>query len=454
MLYFVVKQIEKAFTKMAFDEKRFICVMAGKKNSYVIEQILNLLNRNIDVILDNNETLHHTNKSGIPIYKPEEILKPFNDKALIFIYSPKYFRQMSSQMEKLGYRKNKHFYVLRDQKYQSDLDFYYFFVNCYVTLYGKFYLERLKKQYGKDVHFLMIRCATGDVYIVCKYLKQYLKNHNITNFVILGDAKGITKIPKLFGYKRTLSLSAQLAERVQHAWEFYHFKEFHLLLYWRTFPFHFSIARMLEKFTFLDSFHYWIFNNEIEYSQLDSPVFKDSSPELIEKYEKMGVKKGRSVILSPYAYSVKKTNPEFWQIIIDELVKRNYKVFINIDKALEVNCFTNCEEIFFPYNEAKALLEYAGCFLAIRSGLCDILSDIDNCKRIILYPEISKPYDLTIHRSTYDFCNFEKMHYSTKNLVEISSDYFVDFWDYDKNNKDKDSLESEKILVKKILDKF
>lgn len=454
MYYQVVRQIEKALKNISFNDKRFICVMAGKRNSYVVAQIINLLNRELDVILDNNETLQHTNKSGIPIYKPEKILSPFKPKALIFVYSPKYYKQMSIQLEGLGYKRNKHFFVLHDDFFIKKNTFTESLINYYRTLIGKRNLNQLKKQYGQDVHFFMIRCATGDVYLVCKYLKQYLINHNITNYIILGDAKGITKIPQLFGYSRTISLSSCIADYVQQAWEFYQFDNFHLLMYWRNLPFHYSFARMLEKFTFLDSFHYWIFNNEIDYSQLDRPVFKDSTPELIDKYEKLGVVKGRTVIISPFAYSVKKGHSDFWQTIIDELAKLEYRVFVNVDDELEINSFTNCRKIFFPYSEAKVLLEYAGFFLALRSGLCDILSDIDNCKRIILYPIIKKPYDLAIHRSVHDFCNFECMHYSTRNLVEIASEYFEDFWDYDENNSELDKERTKKILFSKILDNF
>lgn len=454
MLCNVVRQIEKALKNIAFDEKKLICVMAGKKNSYVVAETLKLLNRELDVILDNNDTLKHTNKIGIPIYKPEKILSPFNPKALIFVYSPKYYKQMSIQLEGLGYKKNKHFYLLHDDFLPINLKYFYFFINFYRVLLAKHYINQLKNKYGQDVHFLMIRCATGDVYLVCKYLKQYLINHGITNYIILGDAKGITKIPQLFGYTRTLSISSCMAEYVQHAWEFYQFDNFHLLLYWRSLPFHFSFARMLEKFTFLDSFHYWIFNNEIDYLQFARPEFKECSPTLIDKYKKLGVVKGKTVIISPFAYSVKKGNTDLWQAIIDELVKRGYKVFVNIDKELEVNSFTNCKEIFFPYNEAKVLLEYAGYFLAIRSGLCDILSDIDNCKRIILYPIIKKPYDLTIHRSVYDFCNFESMHYSTKNLVEISTEFFKDFWDYDAQNSNNNLEIDKNKLITCVLEQF
>lgn len=71
----------------------------------------------------------------------------------------------------------------------------------------------------------------------------------------------------------------------------------------------------------------------------------------------------------------------------------------------------------------SAYTAYAGCFIGVRSGLCDIISTA-SCRKIILYPQKEKKVDYSEHRSEIQFSGFGVMGLcgtDDKNMVEIST---------------------------------
>ncbi len=96
------------------------------------------------------------------------------------------------------------------------------------------------------------------------------------------------------------------------------------------------------------------------------------------------IEKGKSVIFSPYAKSVVEFPANFWKPIVDDFVQRGYKCFTNVsgdEKPLE-----GTMSISPQINELQSAIEWAGNFVGIRNGLCDIISNAD-ANKIILYPD-------------------------------------------------------------------
>ena len=96
------------------------------------------------------------------------------------------------------------------------------------------------------------------------------------------------------------------------------------------------------------------------------------------------IKKGKSVIFSPYAKSVPKISDEIWQSAIKYYKDKGYELYTNVAKGEA------------PLNETLPLspsikdfpkvVERAGAFVGIRSGLCDIIRET-KAKKIALYPD-------------------------------------------------------------------
>ncbi|MDE6518617.1 MAG: hypothetical protein K2L18_12355, partial [Acetatifactor sp.] len=93
---------------------------------------------------------------------------------------------------------------------------------------------------------------------------------------------------------------------------------------------------------------------------------------------------GKAVIFAPYAKSVTTFNAAFWQPIVADFQEQGYQCFTNVaegekplDGTLEINP---------QIAEMQSVVERAGTFIGIRSGLCDVIR-YARCRKIALYPD-------------------------------------------------------------------
>lgn len=207
-------------------------------------------------------------------------------------------------------------------------------------------------------------------------------------------------------------------------------------------------VRMVPPFTFMDTYQWYVFNLH-EKATLRLPCFPEISS---QTWNKRGVVAGKTVIISPEANSVTGLRVSFWNEIIVELRKKGYSVFV---------CNKNtkgyqAEQLFFTYEQGKSLLEYAGYFLGIRSGLCDIISTV-RCRKVILYPAVGSRLDYNNHRTEIDFCGLSEMGLvkEEEDLFEIDSILIRNITQ--KKSEIQNSLEEEyeyELLKNKIVECF
>jgi hypothetical protein len=96
------------------------------------------------------------------------------------------------------------------------------------------------------------------------------------------------------------------------------------------------------------------------------------------------IPQGRSVVLSPYAKSVPAIGNEIWRDTVDFFNSHGYKCYTNVvDDELPLG---GTEAISPSLIEMRSVVERAGTFIGIRSGLCDILREA-KAKKIALYPD-------------------------------------------------------------------
>ena len=99
---------------------------------------------------------------------------------------------------------------------------------------------------------------------------------------------------------------------------------------------------------------------------------------------KARIQQGRAVILSPYAKSVTKIPPGYWERIIAHFKSRGYQIFTNT--APGETALPGSVKLEIPLSELQSAAERAGIFIGLRSGLCDVIREAD-CKKIALYPD-------------------------------------------------------------------
>lgn len=106
-------------------------------------------------------------------------------------------------------------------------------------------------------------------------------------------------------------------------------------------------------------------------------------------FAEKGLTQGRTVLLSPYmgGHDMRGVPMELYRRLAGMLAERGFAVCTNTaDERREppVPCTV---PIMLPHAMMRPFCEKAGCFIGIRSGLCDIISAA-RCRKIILYPEI------------------------------------------------------------------
>lgn len=433
---------------------RLLLAMGSDNNVQMIQDYLECYSLKIQAILDNNPQKWGKWYRGHKVFKPETILQPFRKNALVFIFSPQYAEQMKQQLVAMGYRENVHLFVLRDFRQPQD-SWSFFCKSMLEAKRGMKIRKRILKKYGRDTYIFIVRGATGDTFFNGLYIDAYTRKKGIGTYVLAGDAKGLSKIAGLFGITNTFPLNGKEAECLQQCYKFFQCRNIEDLFMWQnSLYFNRCQTRMHKEFNFLDTYTHYIYKGLVNRAEWKKPAFLPLSEKLIKKYEKAGMIKGKTVIIAPFAYSVKDLPIWFWEEIAKKLKEKGYAVFVNINTESEINVFDNMETVFFSFDECEAILQFAGYFLALRSGLCDIVSMI-SCKKVILYPDEMRPIDYRVHRSDVIFSSFESMGFDTENIVEISSPVIHDIvcggseeiWE------EKTQIAYQK-LIKKVIEQF
>ena len=293
-------------------------------------------------------------------------------------------------------------------------------VSAYMAWLGFREIKNIQKIYGKNVHIIFMRGATGDTYLQLMILQNYLKEKEIGMYVILGDSAGSRSIIKLFPYQYK-QISGYKASCIQKAYMLLGSEYLNITI---MFPWDYGLyfnrcrVRMLERFNFMDTYKWYVLNlkKEILFTK---PIFKKMSKEFIFEMSKKGVIKNKTIIISPDANSVTKLPVLFWNDLISDFKEKGYFVFVNCNYASPFKA----PDIFFNYEESVPLLEYCGYFVGIRSGLCDIISTA-KCKKIFIYPQKDKKINYSEHRSEIEFSGFKVMGLTSSDdntTIEIST---------------------------------
>ena len=366
-----------------------------------IQKKLENVGKQLSAIVDNDSKKVGLVINGVSVYKPEMFLDPFKKNVLILIYSPKYWRDISEQFQAMGYVENEHFIVLGKPSVKNAIKNVRAGERIYQQICGK---------YGRDVEILVCRGPIGDFYLFGLYLDAYLKKEKISNYVLAGDSKGFTKIADLFAIEKFVLLSEDETDSLIQAYIFVGKERYHvrILTIWQKLSFNSCLVRYRQGFSFMDTIRSFVYNLPMNEKPF-TPLFDKMDKELITWCEGMGMKQGKTVVLSPYAYSLQSLPMHFWQQLTNRLSDMGYTVCVNIDIKKEKCELENVIPISFTFRQSAAVLEYAGYLIGIRSGFMDITSGA-NCRKAVLYPQyIVEKVASQWHRTDMEFSSLVNM---------------------------------------------
>ena len=246
--------------------------------------------------------------------------------------------------------------------------------------------ERIYEALKNENELLVISptISIGDNFLWELSFKEYKDERGLSLYQIVVASQGAYKAIQMFNEKSLKKINKDEMEALTKYVIFMGEEELEcLILYPR-----FSICRCLDlmaswkKMAWEQIYPQYFF-------QLDGP-YKLSFPEIHCPEDnsafmiRLGMKKNRTVILSPYANTVGELPLIFWVKLAEDLVREGFSVFTNT--VGEQKPIKGTAKLDIPLNESGTYLEYAGYFVALRNGLCDIVGQA-KCSQIIIFRE-------------------------------------------------------------------
>lgn len=327
-------------------------------------------------ILDNNVSKQGTSYKGIPVVAPDQVLFADWNKTVVCIAARAY-AAMAKQLARIGF-------AGRVEKLVDYNSFAEYSLSVETVNRKRERLERgigqLKKFQEKYSGFFRVYCpfgALGDVYYAMAYLPYFLKKKGISKFVVLVIGRACGSVVEMFGAEHVEILTQrEMDEQLQ------------AVLYTgdkNAFIAHQDRPYVVKLYKAL---YFKMIPLEVLYKCGVYGLPQECipcKPDRLEQFDRISdVPKGKAVILSPYAKSVTNIPQEYWQKIITYYTEQGYRIYTNA--VGEEETLPGTLRIEAKLSQMQSVVEWAGIFIGLRSGLCDVIKEAD-CKKIALYPD-------------------------------------------------------------------
>lgn len=399
MFDYKLARVEKILFRLhsrGFFERKRVYLFGVSENTRQIIRILRTYRIEPEGVLDNDAAKQGAYCSGIPV---EAVKKENNitNPGKVYIVCSLYWREMTAQLEEEGVKKRNILMLYREETLPECF---------YQAAEGKRIYGHLTARYGNIPVFLCPYTGTGDIYLIGVFWRQYIEKMKIRDYVFLVISKSCEKTAQLFGIKNIVRLDKKIKseylirysmlcpERVKltilnDSWGEVHTNP----LEW---------FRGYKGLEFMELFRKFVFDLP-DTARPEHPVLRNKDREVGEFFRSNHLEEKNTVILSPYSNTLADLPDRFWSQIAKTLKSLGFVVCTNSSGETEPAA-EGTSPVFFPLDLAPQIVEKAGYFIGIRSGLCDIISGTD-AKKVILYHAKERFFN----GSTYEYFNLKGM---------------------------------------------
>ena len=380
-----------------FRNKRIYLFGAGD-NTRQIVKMLRVLSYGPVGIIDNDPSKHNSFCAGIKVSYLKEI--PISSDMIILVYSF-YWNEMKRQLVEYGVDRSQILILIGKEH-----GVYRYLCSA---LKGKIIYKKLKKEYNDASIFLCPYTGTGDIYLIGTFWDEYVTTNNINNYVFCVISKACLKVAKLFDIKNVVLLKKQ--DECSYLIDYYNLcpgegKIKVLNDAWA--PINDNLTEWFRGYKGLDFtklFKKFVFNLPGE-SVPHHPILKNEKDRISKIFSENELIPDKTVVLSPYSNTLADLPLSFWAELTELLMREGYCVITNSSGKNEPP-IRGTKGVFFSLDIAPQFVEYAGFFIGIRSGFCDIISSA-NAKKIILYDMGNRFY----MSSAFDYFSLKTMQLS------------------------------------------
>lgn len=330
----------------------------------------------IQGILDNNPGKQGKKYNGIPIYPPQSALEDQPDKVIVCIAARAY-AAMARQLKQLGYTGR----IEKLVEYNSFAEY-----SLSEETIGKkkerlnrgiLQLNHIREKYPEHFLILCPFSALGDIFFTMSYLPHFLLERHVRNCVICVPSGVCRQVAELFGtYSVEVYAQKELDELIQAC--IYTGEENSYIAH-QDRPYMVQLHRALQiKCIPLETIYKCGVFGLPQKTKPYRPFRWEEYPALNE------IAPGKAVIFAPYAKSVTTFDEAFWKPIVADFQEQGYQCFTNV--AEDEKPLAGTRGISPRITQMKSVVQRAGNFVGIRSGLCDVIR-YAKCRKIALYPD-------------------------------------------------------------------
>lgn len=332
-------------------------------------------------ILDNSDVKQGLEYSGAFVVDPKEInelagSQPIDDSVVLI--TSRFYAAMQQQLRELEYEGPIRKVIDYNTYAEYSLSEHTIARMKRRERHGDELVKILSEKY--DQHFKMF-CpfnALGDIYFMMSYWWAFARKRNIGYTVFCVSSKALADVIHMFGdYPVEVYEQKELDAMIQSV---IYSKDKNTFIAHQDRPYVVNLAKALyiKRIPLEQIYCCGVYglpvNTRPAKPNVNGLVYKD-----IEK-----IPEGKAVIFSPYAKSVTAIDLKVWTEAVTYYNRAGYKCYTNVcgdEKPLDAT-----EAISPPLLEICSVVERAGIFVGIRSGLCDLLRET-KAKKIALYPD-------------------------------------------------------------------
>ena len=225
------------------------------------------------------------------------------------------------------------------------------------------------RRLGQTHIFVVMPQGLGDILYLCLYIKQYRHLHDGKKVALIVTKKHFLDLAMLYKefFETILYININLLGKVDNS-----------------------------KFVYYEPF---VYNADNPQDYLDNAIKQGIGIDIhavpyyptiyVSQYEKKRIEKlipksGKTILISPEAVSCSvDINENEWIYLADVLEKKDMQVYFNCPNN---TLYGKYPKLFLPLRETLLFTHYAGYFIGLRSGLCDVIAAFSDCKQIVIYP--------------------------------------------------------------------
>jgi len=372
--------LNELYTKGVFDNKKIVLFADNHASQKTYSFLLSHDIKPV-AIIDNNKKKWGKKAYGIEISAPKKLLKNASEDMIILVGHPS-FVDICEQVAKWGFRKDLN--LFETIKYKNDkineIDF-----DDSVNNLRNGYLVWQKILKSRNINECKILvcpyAALGDAYLIASYLESYIKNNRIVEYIITVVSDKSKAIMALFDIKNIILITQKESDDLVSLYRLVGEEESHIS---------FMFDCLYTDITYRLSKGGRSWGDVFLPSILDSSTADVKYPRKTQNhaysknyFKENGLIQNKTAILSPYANGWYITEYSIWEKISDILKRKGYIVCTNCADEYEAP-IRGTKPLLFSVEYAVEIIEEAGLFIGLRSGLCDLISNA-KCTKIIVY---------------------------------------------------------------------